>query len=413
MILLATAPAFSQGQHNYFYGKVVDSQSKKGIPGVNLSIAGTQIGTTTDKTGTFSFFTNKLPATLAVSHIGYETKTIFLDTTSFSLMLYLSRKATVLKEVEITANKHEPFFRDNLYSVLDYEIDSSLVYLLIYRNYLSKAQLICKNIYGDTVATSDPFTFKPRKLFRDCLGNLHVLARDSGYQVFRHEKNMLLIHPVNLKKFEDVLKNCVAANSTTLYFHRVLKRGLGVEYYGIDRNTLVRKNISQVSDEQRLKMLRRNPEDAMLLGSAIQPSSREDFVTWNYVHKILYRPIKTSLYLSGGFICIFNTPDKQVEFYDEAGNFSYKLALKTDLVKEGRWISEIFTDETSSKMYTTYIQNGRCHVYEINLNNGMLKKRLTLFHPYPEKLRFYNDYIYYLFDVSGDPDNKMVYRQKL
>ena len=405
--------SIAQKQHNFFYGKVVEQGTKAGIPGVNLSIDGSRIGTVTDKTGAFSFFTDSLPATLIVSHIGFESKNILLDATSFSLTLYLDPKITELQEVEIKANAYEAFFKDAHYAVLDYEIDSNLVYLLIYKQYLSKAALICKNLYGDTIATSFSFYFKPDRLFKDCLGILHVLSHDSGFQVFLQGKQLHLIHPVNLKKFDDVLKNCVAATPEVLFFQKVTNYGQGVEYFGVNRKTLLKNTIARITDEKKMKMLRRNAEDAQFLGNKVQPDGRDDFVTWNYVHKILYRPIKTSLYRIGGYTCIFNTPDQQMEFYDVMGNFSYKLALKINEVNEGRWTADILTDEITDKVYTVFTSNGTYGVYEININNGMLKKRLSLFHLYPQKIRAYNGWIYYLYDVAGDPDNKMLYRQKL
>ena len=230
LLLCMAGPAcIAQKRYNFFYGKVIETGIKSNLSGVNLSIEGTRIGTVTDKTGAFSFFTDTIPATLTVSYIGFETKTILLDATSFSLRLYLTRKATELKEVEIRANRNEPFFKDEHYSVLDYETDSNMVYLLIYRQYLTKAELICKTLEGDTVATSAPLYFKPVKLFKDCLGNLHVLSHDSGFQVFRMAYQLLLIHPVNLKKFDNVLNNCVAATPDILFFQNVTDRGLGVE----------------------------------------------------------------------------------------------------------------------------------------------------------------------------------------
>lgn len=414
LLLLFTGNiSFAQKQYNFFYGKILQAGTTTGMPGVNLSVEGKKTGTVTDRTGVFSFFIDSLPATLIVSSIGFETKTILLDGTSFSLTLYLSRKTTELQEVEIRANMHEAFFKDDHYAVLDYEIDSNLVYLLIFRQKLTKAELICKTIYGDTVAMSGPFYFKPDRLFKDCLGIMHVLSHDSGFQVFRQEKQLHLIHPVNLKKFDDVLKNCVAATPEVLFFQKVINRGMGVEYYGVNRKTLLQKSIAQITDEKKMKMLRRNSRDAQLLGSRIQPDSREDFVTWNYVHKILYRPVLTSLYLVGTYTCIFNTPERQMEFYDAAGNFSYKLAMKIDQVNDGRWTNELIVDERSGKVFTTFVSNGQLRLYEIDLNSGILKKRQTLFHFYPEKVRVYNDFIYYMYDVSADPDNKMLFRQKL
>ncbi len=403
----------AQKHYNFFYGKVIETGKKTGMQGVNLSVEGSKIGTVTDKTGAFSFFIDSLPATLVVSYIGFETKTILLDATSFSLTLYLSRKATDLQEVEIKADAREAFFKDEHYAVLDYELDSNMVYLLIYRQNRSNAELICKNLEGDTIAASAPFYFKPERLFKDCLGKLHVLSHDSGFQVYRQEKQLHLIHPVNLKKFDDVLKNCVAATPEVLFFQNVTDHGLGVEYFGVNRLTFIKKPISRITDEKKMKMLRRNPEDAQLLGSQIQPSGRDEFVTWNYVHKILYRPIKTSLFRIGRYICIFNTPDRQMEFYDSAGAFSYKLALHIDEVGDGRWSNDILTDETDGMVYTFFIRNGTFSIYKININNGLLKYRMSLFHAYPRKVKVYNGWVYYLYDVAGDPDNKMLYRQKL
>jgi len=403
--------AFTQVRYHFYYGRVLERGAKTGIPGVNLSVENSRFGTVSDETGSFSFFVDTIPAILRVSHIGYETRIILLDETSYSLLLYLGKKATMLEEVEITASRHEPFFRDDRYAVLDYEIDSSLVYLLIFRQTLSKMELICKDLNGDTVATSARFSFRPDRLFTDCLGNLHLLSHDSGFQVYRDGNRLHLIHPVRLKKYKDILKDCVAATPGVLYFRRETNHGLGAEYFGLDRITSVKTPITRVTDEKLLKMLRRNPEDAMMMGSPVQPDSREAFVTWNYTRKILYRPVKTSLHMVGENICIFNTPDQQMEFYDEEGRFLYKLALKTGRVKDGRWTKEILPDAVTGKVFTTFVSNGRYALYEINLDDGSLKKRLTLFHFFPEKIRVHRSAAYYLYDDPTDPDNKVLFRQ--
>jgi len=410
LVLLSGFTSITLGQYNFYYGTVLDVLTKAGIPDVNLSIAGSRVGTVTDKKGAFSFFIDSIPATLIVSCVGFEAKTILLDKTSFSLTLYLNHEVTELQEVEIKAREYEAFYKDSHYSVLDYEIDSNLTYLLIFRQGVPGVELLCKNFNGDTVATSLTLYFKPIRLFKDCLGNLHVLGHDSGFQVFRQERWLHLIHPVKLRKFDNVLKNCVAATPEILFYQKIMSHGLGVEYFGINRKTYLKQAVSQVKDENKLKMMRRNADDAALLMRASHPDSRDEFVTWNYVHKILYRPIKTALYKIGNFICIFNTPERQMEFYDLGGVFSYKLALKIENVNDGRWTSDIIIDEQSEKIYTTFVSNGQYSLYEIDLNTGMLRKKLTLFHYYPEKVRVARDFVYYLYDVASDPDNKMLYR---
>jgi hypothetical protein len=402
-----------RAQYNFYYGKVYDEVTRKPLSNVNLSVLSTRIGTVTNRKGEFSFFTDSIPATLVITHVGYQTKTVVIDQTSFSMVLYLLPEMKELPEVEIRANAHEAFFRHDQFAVMDYEIDSGLVYLLIYRQRLANGEVICKRPEGDTVARSAVCTFAPNKLFRDCMGYMHLLSSDSGFQIHRRGEILTLVHPVSLKRFDDVLKNCVVATSTTIYFRKVTDHGLGVEYYGVDRKTLARRTVSTIVDQERAAMLRRNEEDAGLLWKTRQPDSRDDFVTWNYVQKILYRPIKSAIFRIGGYICIFNTPDRQMEFYDPEGNYSYKISIQSDKVNDGRWTTEIYIDEKTAKVYTSFLRNGSCSIYSINLNTGELKKRVTVLHAYPEKINIYNGYIYYLYDVAGDPDNKMLFKQRL
>lgn len=413
MVMFPGEEVTAQQFHRFFYGTVMDEETRRPLAGANLQIPGSRIGTTTNPQGEFSFFTDTIPAPLIVSHLGYQSKTILLDETSYQLALYLNREMIMLPELEITAKATEPFFRSDTYSVYDYDVDSTMVWVLIYRQRLARSELICRNIYGDTVARSAPLTFTPVRLFRDCIGTLHVLGKDSGYQVFLQGKYISLIHPVKMKKFDDILKNCIAATAETMFFRRETDHGLSVEFFGVNRLTLDRQILSVVEDREKMKMKRRNPFDSGMLNTSKPPSSREDFVTWNYVHKILYRPVKASLQLIGQYTCIFNAPDRQVEFYDAHGNFSYKLSLRVDQGRDGRWTEEIMIDKTDHRVYTTFFRNGRYALYEIDLNTGNFRFKTEPDHFYPEKIRVHNGWIYYLFDVDARADNKILFRRKI
>ncbi|MCK9218786.1 MAG: carboxypeptidase-like regulatory domain-containing protein [Bacteroidales bacterium] len=411
-LLLSEIPLNAQERYFFFSGKILEQGSKRGLSNVNLSIANRRTGTVSGKKGDFSFFVDSIPAYLIISHVGYQTKSILLDETSFSLTIYLVPQISDLEEVEIASNELQPFFKDDFYSIRDYEIDSGNVFLLVYRTKLRNAEILCKNILGDTIARSEVLRFFPNRLFKDCMGYMHVLSNDSGFQLYRNDKSLQLFHPVALKKFDDVLKDCIASTSTVFYFRKMTDMGLGVEYYGIDRKTLTKYSIANVKDEKKMKLLLRNKEDIGLLWKSSIPESREEFVTWNYVQKILYRPIKTTLYKTGNYICIVNTPDHQMEFYDLEGNYSYKIGMKTDSILAGRWSQEILVDDATSRIYTYYIKNGIFLVYRIDQNTGSLKIVATASHPYPQKLRIYNNWLYYLYDFPGSPDNKIMFRQR-
>lgn len=427
VFFLAPGKSFGQVHYRFFYGKISIAGTKTPISNVNISFEGSKLGSVTDQKGNFSFYIDTIPIFMIVSHLGYKSMRILLDGTSNSLTLYMETAVNELQEVEIVANKVEPFFKDEHYTLRDFEIDSGYVYMLVYRNRISKEELICKNLEGDTVARSGILSFAPSSLFKDCLGYLHVIGADSVFQVFREEKVLRMIHAAGRKKFNEVLINCVASTTQVLFFKKMIDFDQGVEYYGIDRISKEKKILSMVEDEDKLKMLRQNPHDYSMLwqtlpggrsvnsslSSGVLGNDRATFDEWNWVHKALYRPMKTALYKIRDFICIFDIPKKELEFYDNEGNFSYKLKINIDAISDGRWSGDIYLDEDQSKVYTTFLKSTGTGLYRIDMNTGELHRKVVLIHPYPQKLKIFKDKVYYMYDVLGDPDNKTLYRQSL
>lgn len=411
---LAFLPGKAQRHHYFFYGFVLDESTRKPIQNVNITFEKIRTGTTTDEKGEFSFYIDSLPAVMLVSHLGYQTKKIFLDKTSFSLTVLLSPQAQVLKEVVITAkSEYEAFFKDRRYSVFDYETDSGNIFMVVFPQKLAKAELICKDQKGDTIAISDLFPFLPKQLFIDCLGFLHLLSNDSAFQVFRNGGILELIYPVSIGKFDQVLRDCVLSTDEQLFFRKSVNQGLGVDFFSIDRKSLRKQYLSSFGDSARIKMLRRNPEDLSMLMRNRIPDLRDDFVNYSFTRKILYRPISSYLYRIGDYLCVFNTTDATIEFHHPDGTYSYKLRLATEKNTTGKWSKEILTDDTGKRVYTTFFRNGECFLYRLDLNNGELRHVLTLFHSFPEKLRIMNRYVYYLYSAPGAEGNKALYRQKM
>lgn len=60
-------------------GTVIDAQTREALPGVNIVVQGTTIGTVTDIDGRFSLNVQSLNETLVISYIGYQTKEILLS----------------------------------------------------------------------------------------------------------------------------------------------------------------------------------------------------------------------------------------------------------------------------------------------------------------------------------------------
>jgi TonB-linked SusC/RagA family outer membrane protein len=83
-----------------FTGTVYDSKENFPIPGVNVLVAGLNIGTTTDSIGNFSISIPEGKHALIFSFIGYSSKEVLLDRAlSSSLSIFLHESTLLLDEV--------------------------------------------------------------------------------------------------------------------------------------------------------------------------------------------------------------------------------------------------------------------------------------------------------------------------
>jgi len=418
-ILLPAGNSFAQTRNRYFYGKVIDRATRYPVSSVNITFTGTNLGSSTNNRGEFSFFIDTIPVYMTVSHLGYETQRIWLDNTSASFTVMLNPKAQMLREVEIKAvNDPVLFFKDSQYSVLDYEVDSNRVYMLIFRFTRAESELLCLSLSGDTASCSGTLSFRPVGLFRDCLGHIHVLSNDSAYQVFRDSSILRLVFPAGIERFQKTLSDCVAASEDLLFFRKTSRDQLGMEFYFINKKTSERRHLTNADDEEKMKMLRRNSEgrisndQALLMMSSI-PDGRETFQEWMWVKKILYKPNTSSLHKIDDMLCVFNTTDYSLELYTLSGEFTSKLRMQVQETHDGRWTTEIYIDDPERKAYTSFLKNGAFTLYRIDLNTGDLKRLVTATHMYPQKVRVHSNHLFYLYDIPGAGDNKHMFRQKL
>ncbi len=98
LMLFASVSAFAQSVT--VTGKVVDSSTKEALPGVNVVVSGTTIGTATDANGKYSLSVPSARDTLVYTYIGYVTKKVALNGRS-EVNVSLGQKAVQGKELVV------------------------------------------------------------------------------------------------------------------------------------------------------------------------------------------------------------------------------------------------------------------------------------------------------------------------
>ena len=133
-----------------------------------------------------------------------------------------------------------------------------------------------------------------------------------------------------------------------------------------------------------------------------------------WLKKIVYKTNTSSLHRIDDLLGIFNTANYTLDLYTLNGWFISKLKLPVKDITEGRWTTEIYIDKIDYKAYTSFLtKGGNFTLYQVDLNTGELKRKLSAKQGYPQKVKVYKNFLFYLYDIPGEGDNKQLFRQKL
>ena len=102
IMLFFSGISFAQ---NSITGSVTDG-SKQAIPGANIVVVGSSNGASTDFDGTFKLNTStKLPFTIKVSAVGFESKTVNVTSVNQKINVILKDEETKLNEIVVSASR--------------------------------------------------------------------------------------------------------------------------------------------------------------------------------------------------------------------------------------------------------------------------------------------------------------------
>ncbi len=90
-----------------YSGEVRDALSGEPLPGVNIFITGTTIGTSTDRTGSFELVLQSPPLNLSFSSLGYRTVTLSSDEIKHELFVELEPSYIDLSPLVVTASREK------------------------------------------------------------------------------------------------------------------------------------------------------------------------------------------------------------------------------------------------------------------------------------------------------------------
>lgn len=403
------------------YGVLVDSASGDVIPFANVLIKGTLTGKQTDEKGSFTIHPGSFPATLVFTCIGYKTREVKVTQPNKVLTVILTPSAEVLREVVINSDPLQCIQKDQSLMASDFEFCDNYLIVLAYRDAVSPARLMLLDETGANMHTMYVST-KMESLYRDCFGRVHLLSKDSSWQVYYDYEKLQLLFPVARDEMEKTFTgidlffagrlfsrmytahhqrcdfisaykgnhisfhktanktglNLIATNYDLSYFLRMRKKQMGYLY----STDYIKAHLEEFQNTVRL-----NPKDSFAL-----------------------RPVQARIIQHNYSVWVFDFTNNLATRFDEQLNKTDSVFLTFHLEKG--WTGDLIRDEATDDLYTTYEVNGITKICKLNDHTLDIQKEWFIEDkPFIVNLRIRNGVAFFLWiDRSEYGANRMLYR---
>ncbi|MFO7616736.1 MAG: carboxypeptidase-like regulatory domain-containing protein [Bacteroidales bacterium] len=174
-------------------GTIIDQKTIEPVFAATITAKGSR-GTVSDPDGKFEIRVEALPVTLTISHVSYGRQNIELKRLPGELVIRLESNITRIPEVMISGTRMQVLNKRARFSVSDYQIDGKYLWFLGFQdNSPKKGRLFLANLYGDTISS---FPVKgDERLIRSCFGTIHLIRKDTVFQLFTRNDSIWLLYP--------------------------------------------------------------------------------------------------------------------------------------------------------------------------------------------------------------------------
>lgn len=411
----------SQTSSFFLSGIILDAGTKMPLKNVSISINGTLSGTLSDSNGAFELQAPGATVTLNFSMLGYEKKTLNVKAGSKErLTVELVPKVNQLSEVSINASGIETVSKGKRYNVLDYDFYGDDILMITYVD-LEKSKLVLLSQQKDTLGIRK-ISGEPNRLFRDCLGNLHVVCTDSIYQAFYNGNVLSLLPAKSIRDFEKILLPCVAQDSAGFYLvekyggGQMIDVGMGapvrandlaLSYVCIDKKKGERKRFVMIADEHKMIM----SQDEVAFEARKEEAGLKTFGDRLFAEKFLFTEIYAPLFNIKDNIYIFDYVNGNIIRFDKALQLigevpvSYHKALSFQ--------DDMEVDAVSGKTFALFESGGVSELKEINLQTGAIRKSYQIPFPFTTHLKVHDGYVYFIRREKGDDGTRYLLRMRL
>jgi hypothetical protein len=310
-----------------------------------------------------------------------------------------------LPEINISAHHVVSLVEKKFFDVVDYEFYNENILLLAYSyKDTQNPWLIMINNKGDTLFRSP--VKKDGNLYRDCLGNIHLVTKDFAYQIFIEDKKLHLLYPINPDTFHLILDPCITEIHNKYFIKQWSLNNQVLSYSLVNDVDSSKKMVKIISDKKALRMLFDRNRFASMGVSA--PSEADN----RFEEMCFFDPIFAPLLKIKDKVAIFNFIDSKIELYNESGFLIKDIPI--DFQKIKGWQEEIISDEITGKIYAIFKVNGLTTIREINLDTGTPGNSINIpDFKYIMNMKTRDGYLFFLYRINSPLELMKLYKMAI
>lgn len=402
LIILISMTSIAQ-----FKGTVLNSETNTPISNANITIDDQQ-GTITNSKGEFSVDITSFPVILTISHLSYYHQEIVLNTELQSgLTIHLVPKTMDIDEVVISVDRIRRFFEKNNFYVLDFEFLGDKICVTGFDNRrLSQGRTIVVEETGDTLYTVA--VDRPESFIKDAFGNIHLITKDSIFQLYDENNDLELLYPTHRKDVPLEFYQLEIVHEAKFLFKVISNNGQTHEYLLIDTVNQTREVLKTIIDTK----LEYHPyRPANYAGTARSMSGRagvrdmtkemmemyrDQSERYFYSTLIIHQAIHSQFFKNGNSFILFDHINNRIIHYDT--EFKAIKTIKSKFPKHKQRRKQVIQDLLSGKFYWVYYQGSRVLLGEIDTNSGEIINTIETPHfPFIENIKIRNGIIWFTY----------------
>lgn len=215
-------------------GQVVDAANGSPLPFSAVMLKGSFTSTETDAAGNFTITADAGHHVLVIFQYGYATKEQTVSpAASDSMRISLQPKAYNLGEVVVKSRRTDTLQASNHTEFLAFEFYDNFIVALVNKGKRSHVVQLLND--DGTIIRERQAPPQAEMLFKDCLGNIQLLSKDSSYQFYYNYETIEFLPPYAIEVFARSLQPCQCVLGDNYYFKEVSYKNLKNTYYKINR----------------------------------------------------------------------------------------------------------------------------------------------------------------------------------